>query len=398
MNQIHYLFNGRLPTEKANGIQVVNTCAALSKYMKTTLYHLSYPLRQLDLDKDVLKFYGVKGNLDLVSVTTIDLLYYAEKYFKILSPLVAFVNGYMSALKLIVVNWHKFEKEDILYVRNFDLLRCLILSKKSCKIVYEAHTFKANDALFLLRNEKHIHKIISVTENLKDKFLQRGLVPAKLGVVHDAVNLDFFENMDSKRLQHINKIITHDNTFVLGYVGRFHTLGMEKGIPELILMFNKLSESYRESLLLLCVGGPLDKIEYYNTLVHPSLPNHKVLFLDRVPTYEVPYYLSICNILYIPWGWNEFSAYYTSPMKLFEYMASNRPIVASNLPSLNEILTKNENCLMHEPGDVEGMLECTKQLIESNEIRQKLAIQARTDVENYSWDNRARNIKQYLFG
>ena len=68
--------------------------------------------------------------------------------------------------------------------------------------------------------------------------------------------------------------------------------------------------------------------------------------LIEFQTKKVPYWMHSCDILTIPWHWNEFSAFHTSPLKLFEYMASDVPIIASDLPSIREILSNGDNAIL----------------------------------------------------
>ena len=82
---------------------------------------------------------------------------------------------------------------------------------------------------------------------------------------------------------------------------------------------------------------------------------------------------------------------HVSMNKLFEYMASRRPIVASNLPSLREILN-DRNSILVKPDDSESFAEGIKKLINNNEIGEKIADNAWTDVQNYTWAKRAVSI------
>jgi glycosyltransferase involved in cell wall biosynthesis len=82
-------------------------------------------------------------------------------------------------------------------------------------------------------------------------------------------------------------------------------------------------------------------------------------------------------------------------MKLFSYMAAGRPIVASNLPSLREVLTE-ESAVFFTPDDPESLASAIRYICDSPERGALLAERAKTDVLRYSWDARARYILKFI--
>ena len=109
----------------------------------------------------------------------------------------------------------------------------------------------------------------------------------------------------------------------------------------------------------------------------------------------MPLSLKSADVLVLPNSNREkLSRAYTSPMKLFEYMASGRPIVASDVPSLREILDET-NCYFFTPDDPESLAQVVITTINNPEA-QKKADKARKDVEKYSWDKRAVAIMEFM--
>jgi glycosyltransferase involved in cell wall biosynthesis len=106
--------------------------------------------------------------------------------------------------------------------------------------------------------------------------------------------------------------------------------------------------------------------------------------------------LADMDVLVLPNTATHISARYTSPLKLFEYMAAGRPIVASDLPALREVLTDGENALLVEPGNAAQLADAIGRLLHDPELAQRLAAAAWRDVQAYSWDRRAERLEVAL--
>ena len=89
------------------------------------------------------------------------------------------------------------------------------------------------------------------------------------------------------------------------------------------------------------------------------------------------------------------SEYFTSPMKMFEYMASGTPLVASNLPSLREVLSET-NAFLVEPDSASALAAGIREVLSRPEQAQSRALQAHHDVAKYSWHQRAQGIIKFI--
>ena len=85
----------------------------------------------------------------------------------------------------------------------------------------------------------------------------------------------------------------------------------------------------------------------------------------------------------------------TSPMKLFEYMASGVPVVASDVPSLREVLNKR-NSFLAPPNDPKALAEEVRGILSNPDEAEARASAARIDVEAYTWDKRAEDMLNFL--
>jgi len=87
---------------------------------------------------------------------------------------------------------------------------------------------------------------------------------------------------------------------------------------------------------------------------------------------------------------------FTSPLKLFEAMASGRPVIASDLPSIREILTHDENALLVPPGNAHALAAAIERLLSDSALSARLAARAFEDVKGNSWDRRAEAISSFM--
>jgi glycosyltransferase involved in cell wall biosynthesis len=83
-------------------------------------------------------------------------------------------------------------------------------------------------------------------------------------------------------------------------------------------------------------------------------------------------------------------------LKLFEAMAAGRPLVASDLPSIGEVLTHDVNALLVPPNDPKALASAIRRLSTDRELRARLAQQAGSDVRQYSWDERGRKLAELI--
>ena len=85
-----------------------------------------------------------------------------------------------------------------------------------------------------------------------------------------------------------------------------------------------------------------------------------------------------------------------SPLKMFEYMSSNRPIISSNLPVIKEVLINKENALLVEPDNLQDWRDAVQLLYQTESLRVQLAENAYKDYLNlYSWDKRAEALLEF---
>src|ERR1700683_1585425 len=116
------------------------------------------------------------------------------------------------------------------------------------------------------------------------------------------------------------------------------------------------------------------------------------MFLVFRPYRELADNQAAADVLVLPnSGKYSISVRDTSPLKLFTYMASGKPIVASDLPSIREVLT-DETATFFKADDPEDLARAINHVCGSNADANVRALNARREVQRYTWDARARVI------
>jgi glycosyltransferase involved in cell wall biosynthesis len=87
-----------------------------------------------------------------------------------------------------------------------------------------------------------------------------------------------------------------------------------------------------------------------------------------------------------------------SPMKMFEYMAAERPIVSTDFPTLREVLHDGENAVLVAPDSPAALAAGIRRLLDDPGLGGRIARRARQDVEQYTWERRAEKIMGILTG
>lgn len=393
--KILYIAVSRFPTEKAHGYQVVKMCEAFS-YNNEVL--LLYPKRKniksLSGVKNIYEYYSIKKSFSMKKLFCFNFPILKNSGMKSLWFLTYSLIFAFSTLFWISLKKNNF---DIIYSRSpFNLYFISILKRNiNSKLIYETHNFPKRNRKFKIKLAKKVDKIVVVTQKIKELYVKAGVDHNKVIVEPDAVDLEQFnislEKKDARKRLNIPQSIK-----MLSFIGQFHTMEMEKGIPEIIQSARYLINEF-PAIRFYFVGGPLDREKKYQQLIDKiDLPPERFVFLGKQPVKDVPYWLKASDILLMPHPKNDYFSYYVSPLKMFEYMASKRPIVASKLPAIEEILIDGKNALMGKPGDPECIARNIRTVLLNPQLGKKLAENAYEVVQNYSWEKRAERILERI--
>ncbi|MGB1285329.1 MAG: glycosyltransferase family 4 protein [Aggregatilineales bacterium] len=384
----------RLPTEKAHGLQIMQNCEALANAGYEVELWASGRVTTPDMQQitDIHAYYGVDKNFRIRRLPVIDLYPIARGNTKI--ERIAFYVVLMTYLLMLIARLLT-NRADIYYSRDEYLIYALSLFFPAQKLAYEAHLFASTERGTRLQKSvlDRTDHIITITARLKADFIQTYNIPeAKILVAHDGIRAARFDDVpvQSEARQQIG---WRDDLFIVGFVGRLHMLNVDKGVGTLIEALSGL-----DGVAVALVGGPDEMVETFRQQwLTSGGSDDTFLYAGHVMPGDVPRYLSAFDVCVMPHPFTTQFAYYTSPLKLFEYMASKRAIVASDLPGWADILVHEQNALLIPASDDTALRAAMLRLRDNTELRQKIADVAYQDVmRGYTWAARAGHIRQHL--
>ena len=115
------------------------------------------------------------------------------------------------------------------------------------------------------------------------------------------------------------------------------------------------------------------------------------------PPSRVPLYLAAGDVGVVPnRSKPDISARYTSPLKVFEALAAGLPLVASDLPSLRDVLESEEDAVFVAPDDSRALAAGIARLVADEELRASLAARGRARAPELTWDARAARLLEWM--
>ncbi|MCC7500665.1 glycosyltransferase [Candidatus Nomurabacteria bacterium] len=355
--RLFYIANIRFPTEKAHGAQIAKTCEALM--------HQGAEVTLVTTDRKTVtetprNYYRLSVEIPTIRISVPDIVSWG--------PLGFFIESLVFAWRI------NCPAQSVIYGRDEWILLVLSYMCKS-PIYWESHTGAWNLGARMLA--RRAAGIVVISEGLRDFYIERGVSAGRMLVAYDGIDLAAFAHTLDKEAARTKLDLPRDSKIVM-YVGRFD------GWKGSDTFFNAAS-SLPEDMLAVAIGGEPTQVESLRTR-YPE-----VRFLGFRPYRELADHLAAADILALPnTATDIISARFTSPLKLFAYMASQKPIVASDLPSIREVL--DESCgYLVSPDDSGALAEGIRRAVADSEASNKAAL-ARERVEQYTWTARAGKI------
>lgn len=371
--RICYIANSVLPSRSANSIHVMKMASAYASLGHRVVLLAPYPGRAAEAGvRDIHRFYGVPRLFRLRRV-----------------PLPKALPGTLThgLLLPLLARW---TRPDFVHSRSL-----AAAWGASCRFriptAYELHDAPSTNPrqrrmLGDLTKSQHLRQLMTITEALAEHVRREipGSSPAVApdGVDAASVDLELSREEARDRLS----IGTKGKPLAV-YAGHLYS---GRGVGLILEVAQR-----RDDYSFLFVGGSEEDVERRRDQAR-HLEN--VRFLGFVKPALVPLYLRAADVLLMPYadqvavegGGN--TASWASPMKMFEYMAAERPILASTLPVLQEVLVDGEDALLLRHQDPDSWSDTLSRVARDPSLAQHLASNARRKVMEFTWERRASSI------
>jgi glycosyltransferase involved in cell wall biosynthesis len=383
--RILYFADIRFPLERANGIQTMETCHALA--MRGHEVRLIVRPDTHSPPRDPFDYYG----LPLSSRLIVERVPASGPQFARRVAYLSFATGRAMGTA----------RADVVMTRDLGTAAVLTRMPRVVRapLVYESHGYAPDVASALpemvttartpgearlkrlAQREAAVWKAadgyVTITAGLSRMLQEKFGTRAHTAVVPDGVRV----NSTPDTLQ------TPDVPAIVGYAGHLYPW---KGVD---LLLEAIAQTPRASALIVGgheVEGDRARLEALTATLGISA---RVTFAGHVTPAEVPAFLRRATILALPNPASAISTHFTSPLKLFEYMAAGRAIVASDLPSIREVLRHEVNAVLVAPGDSAALARGIDRLLGEPELAARLARNALNDVDDYTWSRRAERLE-----
>ena len=374
-----FVLHGRMPTEKAHGLQTVKTLEALTK--KGAYATLWVPRGVVGAAANIAEYYGVEQVFSTRSFSVLNFLSLPALF----GPLRFWFDALGFFFALLCA---RIDRTGVFYTRSPEL--AWLFKMKEAPVWYEAHLFPSSKVWLLKFFLAHIDGIIANSKGTADSYLRQGFHDVR--VVRNGVDRERFLELPDKKEACALLQLPQEKTLVM-YVGAFYEW---KGVPFLLETWQKYFFD-RDDLLLVLVGGNERDLQKHGGVEAYRIAKN-VLLIPHAHVTKVPLYLAAANVLVLPnVPTTEESIRYTSPIKLFEYMASGKPIIAADLPSIREVLGERAGILFRA-GESDALAESIAAVLCSPESATKLGEEAQREAEDYSWDARAQLLMNIVRG
>jgi glycosyltransferase involved in cell wall biosynthesis len=368
IKRIIYLSSGNIPSLAANSMQVMKMSQSLSRFVSSfelVTVRKKFPFAKNKQD-DYWSLYGISSPFSITQLP----IFLNSKYH----------------LASVLYAWLK--RPDFVFTRSFFIAGYAM--RLGLKVLVEAHEPELSERMSQLlankKTKKFLVGIVTISTWLADFYQKKGVPKEKIIVLPDGVDLDQYKFKPSKK-EARNSLNLNENARVVAYVGHLYE---NRGVEEIFTCASELPD-----ILFMMVGGYMQDVERRREEAR-LLGIKNIIFVGFIPNSALPKYYSAADILLMPYSAKVHTASWMSPLKMFEYMAANKPIIASDLEAIRGVLIHKKNAILVPSDNAKALVDEIENLYADPVFMEKIATQACFDVNKYSWDLRAQQIINFI--
>jgi len=343
--------------------------------------------------KDIHNFYGINQEIRLYFFRG-GIFFYFRKY--------KFFMALLRFLKLFPKIFNFFDPEvkisKYCLKNNIDLSYCRGTYRTAYRnivnnipTILESHHYNISPELrnvIKLSENKNFIGIITISDILKHNFIRYGVPEEKILVLEDAVELEKFDKItDNKTV--IRKILNLplQKRIILYSGGLYDFSGINIILEAADILNNKEISFY-------FLGGTKKQIKKWKKYKKKNNIKANIHFLGFKPNIIIPFYLKAANILLSTYSPNCQTLKWMSPIKIFEYMGSKTPFIATRIRRKTEICNNND-CVFTNPEDPRDLSNKINILINDKDLQNKIVENSYQKAKNHTYKKRCKRIIEF---
>ena len=244
----------------------------------------------------------------------------------------------------------------------------------------KSHTFLEFMELFFI---KYCDAVVAVTPLIKKYLIEKNIDESKIHVIENGANTDLFKPFDKQTVQ--REMGLDQACQYVCFVGNFAPWqGLEYLIQAAPLVLKKISAKF------LIVGDGIVR-EQLEKMVTELGMDDSFIFTGLVLYEDVPKYINASDVCVAPFVKARNEKIGLSPLKLYEYLACGKSVVASNIKGVGDILENSNSGISVAPDDPNELAENIIKLLTDIQLREQMGNNGRKlAVNNYSWETTSK--------
>lgn len=363
-----YLSDGNIPSKKAHTFQIMKMSEAFASLISDfTLITGTGRIDEFCARHDLWEWYNIRQQFHLERLVCYDKV-----------PLEGVIDysiinrQYIPAAIKYIFQQHP----QLVYTRSMPGALCLLDAGIDC--IWELHSspdYVAVDELLTRVSRDNFIGLVTETFILKEKYVERGIPENKILVLGPAVDqLEIGVPLQRSSLN------LPENKSIVVYAGSFMPNQGEDLIVECAI---RLPEVY-----FIVLGGfdwQWQQYRYYCSDIK------NIDFRGFVPKNEMASYLQLADICLMPYRKGNDENDFGIPLKMMDYIASRKPIIATQTPALERFMCDGENCLLVSDNS-RSFANAIVKLVDNPGFATKLAENCWRDHGSFTWTKRAQSI------
>lgn len=360
---------------KAGFVQVLNMCNALTNIdgveLKLWAGFTKQPMNRQNKERlrQILAFSNGRWQFN-------QQLYPPQLKIQFLNRLVTHIAHMMAILRA----WLYFP--DIFYTREYRF--ATIATSLNMNVVVEIHEaltphFPAHKVVAFAKSaqNKKILLVIATTQKIADDLIDAGVPSSKVVVMPNAAPSATNYALTTKQAR--QKLDINAKSAVATYTGHLYD---GKGISDFLKAATKLP-----NVRFFVVGGEGDELQNAKSIAN-SIGASNITFTGQILPTEIPLYQMASDVLVATLH----DELFQSPLKITEYVATKKPIVATDIAPISNRLADGKEALLYQMGDADDLAHKIGELLAKPKLAKSLSENAVKRIGGWTWDDRATDI------